>query len=222
MQHTCPWESWSSSPLEFCEAVHCAWLRQPINTWSNIPFLIFALLMLWQLQGLKSPLLRLFALISIVIGLGSGFYHASATTLGAHLDYAGMFLASAIITAINIRRWLEWSNPKSISLCLILAATLLSLSIVFPEYSRLIYVVAMPGCLVELLLFLRDRNQIRYKFYLYSFSCSLLAALFWVADLTEKFCDPQAWISGHALWHSFMALSFYLLFLFYRQFALLK
>ena len=41
----CPWDGFTQAPPGFCEQALCAWVREPGNTWSNLAFIVAALVM---------------------------------------------------------------------------------------------------------------------------------------------------------------------------------
>ncbi|MEO8348551.1 MAG: hypothetical protein ABI610_06525 [Acidobacteriota bacterium] len=51
----------------------------------------------------------------------------------------------------------------------------------------------------------------------------LVAFAFWWLDKARVLCSPgNHWISGHGVWHLLNALALYLVYLFYRQFDVLR
>jgi hypothetical protein len=47
-----------------------------------------------------------------------------------------------------------------------------------------------------------------------------IATAAWWLDLTKRVCDPgNHFVDGHAVWHLLSALTFFLLYAFYAQFA---
>lgn len=50
-----------------------------------------------------------------------------------------------------------------------------------------------------------------------------VAIAFWGLDKTRVLCSPgNHWISGHGVWHLLAAVALYLVYLFYRQFDVLR
>ncbi len=43
----CPWSGWTLPNLKWCEDNVCAWVTAPANTWSNLAYIFFSLLM-WR------------------------------------------------------------------------------------------------------------------------------------------------------------------------------
>ncbi len=217
----CPWSGLPEEPLRFCEESLCGWIKQPANTWSNGGFIVIALLIGKEIGKQQTALWR-FALVSAATGVGSAFYHASGTMLGGTLDYLGMFLSTALLTGLNLKRWarVSWHSADAISL--LTTALLLLLIILYPTHERTIYALAGPCCLLELLLFIRDRHRINYRYYLYASATGYLAFVFWWFDQSQGWCDStNHLINGHAIWHLLMALALYWFYRYYLQFNLL-
>lgn len=103
------WDDWQQATCMpdfcFCEAVrHGTLLRQPTNTWTNVPFAALGAavigrysflprralpLEVWQAPGFAAFAL-LFGASCVLLGASSFFYHASLTFYGQWLDNMGM------------------------------------------------------------------------------------------------------------------------------------
>ena len=217
---SCPWDSLTQSSLAFCEASVCGWVKQPGNTWTNVGFFCVAF---WSWAragktGLKS--LRWFSIVALATGLGSAFFHASGTYWGGIADYGGMFLVTAVLTAINLRRW---SRISVLQMRIVLGSTwsiLLGLLLALPGSARAIFFIAMPCCVLELGLFLRDRGRIEYRNYFWSFAFVLIGTALWWLDSSGLVCNPKNhFISLHGLWHLCMATALYFSYRYYEQFS---
>src|SRR5512132_2015416 len=85
----------------FCEAAHeQSPIRQTANTYSSLAFVFSGMLIIAK-QPAKSRFTYAYAIImgiaSIIIGVGSVFYHASLTFIGQFFDVFGMFLLAAFM-----------------------------------------------------------------------------------------------------------------------------
>lgn len=220
----CPWDSFRQSELVFCEASRCAWIKEPANTWSNLGYLAAALYMLVVLgRRTDRPILRVLAVVAIVTGLGSAFYHASGIRSAMLADYAGMFLGTAALTALNVRRWLGWRDPAAWAILVATTAALLGFIAIFPGSERMVFMVAMPCCAIELRLFFRDRASISYRYYGLAWLSVIVGTVFWALDLARVWCRPDDHlINGHALWHLATAASLVMYFRYYLQFKALR
>ena len=224
----CPWGALVSRPAEFCEASLCAWIRQPANTWTNIGFVIAALAILRAARRDHCDHLRGLALIAMTTGLGSAFFHASETLVGRLFDYAGMYMGASYMLVVNMRRWRLLSRRSMRLLFWTTLAAPLLLMTIDDRYALLLYVITGTFCclFVETLLYLRQRRSDRPTRYgwLGAYWCVFLIAFtVWWLDKAKLLCNPNnRWISGHGLWHLLDAVALYLVYLFYRQFGVLR
>lgn len=116
-----PWDGWLPATCLpdacFCEAIGGGLIRQPINTWSNLAFVIVGLLIAFDLKPDRStrrsnlisrPMVRrLFALAIVGIGLGSMVYHASLSFVGQWLDVMSMYLLGVFMVLYAAARLRE-------------------------------------------------------------------------------------------------------------------
>ncbi|MBI3844053.1 MAG: ceramidase domain-containing protein [Planctomycetes bacterium] len=219
---SCPWDSWRQAPLDFCEEVLHGWVKQPANTWSNIGFIVVGI-WIWRLARREGRLhLRTIAVVALVIGFGSTFYHASGTYWGSLADYAGTFMASGVMVALNVRRWLRWSWAPVYLVFAGITLFFLGSMVAFPGSERWLFTFGSPCWIIELRLFFRDRRVTRYRMYLVSYIVLAVATLFWWLDVARILCIPNNHIlTGHSVWHLLMAAVFLPLYRFYAQFSIL-
>ena len=220
----CPWDSFRPSELLFCEASRCAWIKEPANTWSNLGYLAAGVAVLVMVgRRTERPILRLLALVALLPALGSAFHHASGIRAAMLADYAGMFLGTGALTALNVRRWLGSRDPAAYAVLFVTTAVLLGLVALLPGAERMIFMFAMPCCAIELRLFFRDRAQISYRFYGVAWLCVIVGSVFWWLDLARVWCVPEDHvINGHALWHLCTAGSLVMYLRYYAQFDALR
>ena len=228
MTPACPWEGLVFRPAEFCEESLCAWIRQPANTWTNVGFLLagFAILRAARRDGFEH--LRGLALIALATGVGSAFFHASETFIGRLFDYGGMYLGASYMLAVNVRRWLLLGRAAARWLFWASTAAPLTMMIVDDRYAPMVYLFEGIFCcgFVETLLYLRQRRsgqRVRYEWLIGYWLVFLIALTFWWLDKSRVLCSPgNHWISGHGVWHLLDAVALYLVYLFYRQFDVLR
>ncbi|HYT31915.1 MAG TPA: ceramidase domain-containing protein [Thermoanaerobaculia bacterium] len=228
MSPPCPWEGLVYRPAEFCEESLCAWIRQPGNTWTNVGFLL-AGLAIWR-AARRDGFEHLYGLawIALATGIGSAFFHASETFVGRLFDYSGMYLGGSYMLAVNARRWLLWSRTAIRVLFWTSAAAPLLLMFVDDEYALSVYFFEGLFCcgFLEAILYLRQRRvgpRVKYRWLAGYWLVFLIAMTFWWLDKTRVLCSPgNHWISGHGVWHLLDALALYLVYLFYRQFEVLR
>jgi len=100
----CPWYSWTRPNVHWCEENLCAYITAPANTWSNLAYLFFGILMIREARRMKSRTLLLFGPASIITGVSSFAFHASYTYAGQIFDYFGMFCFVYLAIVVNCRR----------------------------------------------------------------------------------------------------------------------
>lgn len=216
---TCPWSSFDQTTLEFCEENLCAWIKEPVNTVSNLAYIAVGIAIYLRATRERRPLLRWLGVVSILTGVGSAFYHASGIHIAGIADYLGMFLGTGAMTALNVKRWLGWKVRALYMVFIGTTLALIVLSQLAPGSERWIYILAMPCCLIEAVLFFRDRFKTSYRDYLIAWIFVLLGFFIWWLDISKVVCDPENhWMQGHALWHILTAIAFYFFFRFYLQF----
>jgi hypothetical protein len=227
-----PWSMWRTATCMpdacFCEALGTGFVRQPIDTWSNLAFVLVGLLILedvLRLSSNRSNLLAqrrtygvVYAVAVILIGLGSWFYHASLTFVGQWFDVMGMYLLGTFMVLYNFAR-LRPLSSRTFALSYVLFNLALALSlIVVPELRRYLFGLLLVATIaLEVVIRRRSVTQIRTGFFIAALSIYVLAQLIWTLDLNHIVCDPTGLLQGHALWHILTAASAGLLYLYYRS-----
>lgn len=183
-------------------------IRQPVNTWSSFAFVIGGVIILASLKagGGNPDYKRLFGVLvglaSVVIGLGSAFYHASLTFIGQFFDIFGMYLLTALMLVYALTRLYGWSRSRALSVYIVLNIALTVLQIAVPDTRRYAFaVVLILGIIVESVL--RWRKPIRIEGRLFGMGLGLftLAFVIWILDNTRILCEPESLFQGHAIWH---------------------
>ena len=215
----CPWITWQQPGIRFCEAIVCGWVRQPINAYSNIAFIMAGVWIFMQLKKGWSPL-HLFALASIMIGITSFLFHASMTFFFQFFDVSSMNMLILICTSFNMGR-LKIISDKQMT---IVYLGLLALSMVLMyilqgksgEYIFTFWVLATAGSE----LYLKSKGQVsQYKYFYLACGTLALAFTIWVGDVKGWWCDPDNhYFQGHAIWHVMNAFAIVFLYKFFKQF----
>lgn len=241
-----PWETWRPATCMpaacFCEALGTGFIRQPIDTWSNLAFVLVGLLILADIlrpSPTRSNLLAqprvyglVYAFAVILIGLGSWFYHASLTFVGQWFDVMGMYLLSTFMVLYNVARLRPLGN-RTFAVGYVLFNLALAISlIVVPELRRYLFGVLL-AVTIGLEVLIRYRTQgfsrirddstnrlkprVQIGFFIAALSIYVLAQIIWTLDLNHIVCDPNDLLQGHAVWHILTAASAGLLYLYYRS-----
>jgi hypothetical protein len=223
----CPWYALSElgpPNIKWCEQRLCAWVNEPANAWSNLAFVIAALVIAsWSRSGLESSALRRFAPAVALVGVGSFVFHASNTYVTQLFDFLGMYLFCGMLLGINAAR-LGWLAPRRVSAAVFAGALgLTAFTAVIVRWQapiQLIVLGLIAGILVSESLCHR-RAQPRPQLRWFAAAVALLGAALVcsVLDATRRWCVPEDHVfQGHAAWHVLSAASLLASFVHYRQF----
>jgi len=239
LQHI--WETFTFDkkiPASFCENIHMSNpVRQPVNTFSNIIYLITAIVILKNLREekyksnpryLNTVYGFLFGVILLYVFGASTFYHASLINVAHKLDYSAVFAFSLFPVMFFVHRWWLSRNSKipaviknkstAIFLSSFLVLNLL-FSFVLPKGKESIAV------LIIILLFLglalatmKTEPDNPGRHYLILSVISILMALLWFEfDKNKIFCRPGSYFQPHSLWNLFVGLSAFYFYLFIQN-----
>ena len=222
---SCPWHTFDYAPAQFCEESLCAWVRQPGNTVSNLGFLVAAFLIFRHARTHHAQHLRPLAYIAVATGLGSAFFHASETWIGGLLDFSTIYLGSAFMFAMNIRRLTQWGKPAIVAVYWAFFLAFFALLLWEKDLARTSYALQSVLCCIvlEAVLFFRQAYRPPYRWFWAFWGSFLLGYGLWLLDVKHLVCDPtNHWVSGHALWHWLDAVALYCVYRFYTGIPLLR
>ena len=196
----------------FCEAAapHLP-IRQTANAISSLAFVFSGMLVMVR----REPTSRLpwgYSLIigfsSLIIGVGSAFYHASLTFIGQFFDVFGMFLLAAFLLVYALERIGNLRLTTTLSLYLLFNLILSWLQIAIPETRRYAFAIVL---IIALLLerYYRTQAHPRIELRWLRLGMGLLTAAYiiWILDNTRLMCFETSLLQGHALWHILGAVS---------------
>ncbi len=240
------WDGWRESRdlhhSGYAERIYSHDLfRTRANTWSNLAYVIIGLYGIAigchdlrrprQVESgylIQTPAMSLlFGVACCSLGAGSGFFHASLTRAGQQLDVATMYAPLLSLIALNVGRWvpsvpfgaLRSGRPTWPILCGL--AVVVTLLLYFFKWSMsarsvLTTLIAIVSIFTSL-----DRSRTSRKM---TISWLLLAGVALIAgvacrelDVAGRFTGPDAWLQGHAFWHTLTALSLGCMYLYYRS-----
>jgi hypothetical protein len=227
------WQGWKPASCLtigcFCEAQRAGIVRQPVNAYSNLAFVLVGLLILraaW-LESSAEPINPMrksrfyplvYATAVMLIGLGSLFFHASLTFVGQWFDVMGMYMQITFVLLYSLARWRGLSG-RGFALAYLSFSILLGVGLVMvPQFRREIFAaLVLAGLTCEFVYLFQRRPTIR-KGYLWAALASFGIAYFiWYLDNSGIWCSPLSWLQGHALWHILSAIAAGLIYLYYRS-----
>ncbi|WP_134765041.1 ceramidase domain-containing protein [Nocardioides sp. 1609] len=215
----------------FCEA-HAGTVRQPVNTLSNLGFVVAGLLVAARAgrpDGLGvGTLARLpalataYACLVVLLGPASMAMHATESDVGGHLDQASMYLVAGFAVAYAaMRRWRR--GPGFLAVVLVGVVAVSELVGLWPAE---LPVVAYAGNLafgVSLVLALVWESRLargglvldtRWA-WAAAGSLAVAFAIWNTATTGGALCFPTSLYQGHGVWHLLCAVSAWCLFRLY-------
>ena len=217
----CPWfDLHARFPpnIDWCEEKLCAFVVTPFNSWTNLAYLIAAVLMWAGARRATEPALRLFGPATAITGLASFAYHLSLNMFSQLLDFFGMYAFCILLLMANLRRMQRWPDGKrgqTMYWMAVVAMTGLTAVSFWVGIAAQWYV----GLLIVLIIVteLAQQAPVRHFFWfsvLVMVGASALSAL----DLTRTVCAAaDHWLQLHGLWHVLTAIAIYLAFLHIRR-----
>lgn len=207
---------WSHFPRALCLPHNCGcefphidlWIAQPSAFWSSF-FHIFFSFFLFFIVKEKSQQLKLWVFSLIILGVSSLFAHSSFLEFAMAMDFAGIVL---ILSFFTIYKWLvKWvtSTPKILFLVMIyqigLWITFYSLDKWLKQgLSLMIFTVSI----IELM-----HSEGKKFWKARDLHIALVIAVFsfiiFMIDEMKIYCNPNAFITAHAVWHLGTALSLF-------------
>ncbi len=189
----------------------CGWLQQPANTWSNIGYLIAALLILRSRQKVHEKSFFLWTTFGLF--LGSSFFHMSGTNVGKLLDVGVMLVLSMGICSLAIERYFRWERKKTLTFFGVgLFLSLLFLAI-FDVANIPFSFQIIVGAVLEFQMIREKRGKLDGNILSLAIFIEFIAGIFLLLDITRTWCNPENhFINGHAVWHLVSAAAIYTLY----------
>ena len=217
----------------FCEAIRDGAVRQPANTWSCLAFLVVGAMVLQRTMDDASAADRtggtslletraiygvLYGTALILIGIGSGFYHASLSFAGQFADVFGMYLLGTFILLYNLARLGRVAERGIAALYVALNAVLAILLYALPEMRRYAFALLLIAALgLEFRARKRSGAISEGRFLQIALGSITLGLAIWILDITRTLCAPTSIAQGHAVWHLAGAVSAWYLYRYYRS-----
>ena len=214
---------------------------QPSNTWSNIGYIIIALMFISiakndhrysERHSVNNLLAKfpgftyLIGFSTLYMGIGSFMYHATLTFFFQKIDQTGMyflFVAFLSYTLFKLFPIIKYKGKTYVSnkffiVCAIIVQACfffflwrLPINVIFP-------LLTLSFFATNFILITKVKNSTSVLGLLKaSFITLLIAFSIWVLDITNKLCSPSSVFQGHALWHILNTFSILLAYLYYRS-----
>ncbi len=214
----CPWHDgqmhYGTPNVDWCEPTVCAWINEPANTWSNLPFLLVGL---WMWKKIKNPMVKSFGFVVFLMGCLSAIYHATNNLLTQYFDFFGMALMTSFILAFIFRRILQ--SPQQLkqqkpfdqyfwffmtySLSVLIFLGLLKLPV-----QMMLLINSVPILFAELYCFFILKRSKKIHWFVLSIVTLVVAQIFAQIDLKRIYCEPTNLVMhGHVVWHSLCAVA---------------
>ena len=211
----CPWHEAAvvlgAPNIKWCEATLCGWISEPANTWSNLPYLVLGIVIVWQNRRAPHYELRWMGPAMLLMGGFSLVYHASNNYLTQVFDFLGMYLLVFWMLVINLHRlgWFARERQKAVYVALCVAGTLLVHLMYLAELKfQLIIAAASLAIMISEVMTWRYQRVPPGNF-LAGLVVLCVAQAASLADLTRVYCEPGSWLQGHAVWHVLSAVALY-------------
>ncbi len=215
----------------FCEYTDMSKVvRQPLNTFSNIAYLIPALAILrrgWKDQSKRTRynIISANPFYSITLGVillyiffASTIFHSSLIHFASQLDFSAVYSLSLYpLMYFTHRVWLlsigvpsNVRHTKSTTTVIIVFSLLyLLLTFFLPEGTEnyvvlsIIVLIALFGLIVER----RDPGRTNHRYLIISIASIGFAVMWFGFDVYKVLCNPNSFIQPHSLWHLFAGIS---------------
>lgn len=208
---------------EFCEAA-AGRVRQPVNTQSNLGFVVAGLLVARDAHRLPA-VGTAYACLVVLLGPASMAMHATESSLGGHLDMLSMYLvASFAVTyaAMRVLRrgpgFMATAFAAAVAACLVVEAVGGEVPVVMHAGNLAFGVLLLTALVLERRLLRRGEEHLDRRWILAAAGSLLVAFAVWTtAKDGSPLCWPGSVYQGHGVWHLLCAVSAYCLFRFYAS-----
>lgn len=220
----CPWDhlekTFGPANVKWCEQRVCSVINEPLNAWSNLPYIIIGLLILTK--GFKKQIAlstaqlfkRCFGLSVTIMGLFSFTYHATNNFLTQTLDFIGMYFYVYLLfcTSLYLLNKITLKQGIKIYSLFILASTIAVPIANKAHFPFQIIIVLIALAIIYLQAQIYQQNKFLYpkKELSLSLLFFIIAVGFSYLDVSRKLCVPESSIfQGHAYWHIISSLGIY-------------
>lgn len=224
---SCPWysitETQGAPNIKWCEETLCQWISEPANTWSNLGYMIVAVIItIIAIKNRHNFSLKQFGPIIFFMGAMSFFYHQSNFYGSQILDFVGMFFFVGWAMGMNLIRLGKMDSKKLIPFNVIVATIFtIAMHIMYMTGVKFQAIVLIAGIFIvttEIMAQKKLRTDVNW---FVAAVCTLIVAFgFSISDGKRLWCDPtqHGWFSqGHAVWHWTAAIAMFFIYKHYSQ-----
>lgn len=227
-------------PASFCEQIHInSPVRQPVNTFSNIVYLLTAVIILsgvWKSRHANPKghlsggniFSVLFSIVLLYVFLASTFYHASLIGPAHTLDYSAVFSFSLFPVMFFLYQW--WLIRKKILLykerrksqirfLLLFSAANIGLALLTPKgkeqmVALLLVLFFLVSAAITVII---EKHRHGANYLIYAIISVIAAAVCFEVDKYKIACNPKSIFQPHSLWNTFIGLSAFWFYLYMRS-----
>ena len=209
---------------EFCEASRAGALLQPVNTMSNLGFVLAGLAVGWYAGLPRGRLARrglatTYAVVVVLLGPGSMAMHATQSHLGGLLDQLSMYLVAGFATAYaGIRLAGRGEATFGVALTALVAScaavgSIGAVPVVNNSGNAAFALLLLVAVVLEGLARRRAQRPGDLAWIGAAVAAMAVAFATWGLSGTDApLCDPHSWLQGHAAWHVLGAVAAYCLY----------
>lgn len=224
---SCPWYditvAQGAPNIKWCEETLCQWISEPANTWSNLGYLIVAVVItISAFRNKESIELKQFGPIIFFMGAMSFFYHQSNFYGSQILDFVGMFFFVGWANGMNLIRLgkLQRKNliPFNITVALIYTIAMHIMYVTGIKFQVLVLISGFFIVGTEIAAYKKVKDDIRW--FSVSIVLLIIAFGFSISDGQRLWCDPtqHGWFSqGHAVWHWVASIAMFTIYKHYQK-----
>lgn len=214
---------------EFCEAWRDGCIKQPVNTISNVGFVLAGLAIAWRSRVLtrrgSGPLrsvtvVTALACVVVLMGPASAAMHATGTELGGSLDLLSMHLIAGFALAYALSR-VDSGSFWPLLVGLVVGAQVLSavpgdVPVLRHPANVVFAAMLIAALVVEVKAWRRSPGQLDARWGCGGVGVLVVAFVIW--NLAQgPWCDPHSWLQGHGVWHLLCAVSCWMLHRYYAS-----
>lgn len=238
------WSGWTLEPSVlnhcFCEHNYMdRFIRQPLNTWSNLAFLFFGVAILQQSFRSENESERkidpgnylsrnrvigiFYGILLCILFIGSFLFHASLTVFFGITDMIGtygipLFLGMIALSRISVyHRLLRESTAAALCVAITFLlgfALAIRWIVLFNMIATFSFLLLMGG-LGGVYLYSRKDLQFNLRLFALIVLVMFLSCGIWIIDHNNILCDPYSNLQGHSFWHVLDATAAYLMYQFF-------